>query len=702
MPNLFARNCAKLRGVTRTNSIELDQQLSALKLSGSWWLLKKAFRASKPKKRFRGWSVELQPRTSTREALGLLSLAGFFFGLVSSASATSVPSPTLKSAKSAKVNPIVSDLGEFENDLSLSFRQSEKRKLKVHDSSTGIEGGRSLFEEEAFEEAFASPVAQVQPIQPDPPEFPEPTIPEPLPSPDELLQPSDSDAPSEEILETLPGTIQVDRYEVIDSTVFTQAEFDEVLGEYLGEVSFAQLLQARSAVTELYTENGYITSGALIPPQTLDSGVVTIKVVEGRLEDILVTVDGRLNEGYVRGRLERATEPPLNVERLLESLQLLQLNPLVENLSAELSAGSRPGLNLLEVEVIEADTFSVDIFADNGRSPSVGTFRRGTEIRERDLFGFGDSISLSYKNTDGSNEGEVRYSLPINSSNGTIDLRFRIVSSEIVEEPFDRLDIEADSRDFEIGYRQPIYETPTQEFALGLTATRRESDTSLLGVDFPLSLGASDDGETRLSVLRFFQEYTERGAREVFAARSQFSLGIDAFDATVNGIAPDSRFFTWRGQVQYLKLLSESENAASLLVRSDLQLAATSLVPLEQFGVGGFESVRGYRQDELLSDNGLFASAEVRIPLLRTANREGTLQLSPFFDVGTGWNNEAEGRTDPDPSTLVAIGLGLAWLQGDDFSARVDWGIRLIDDNNPDRDSLQENGVYFSVRWSPF
>ena len=701
MPNLFARNCAKLRGVTRTNSMKLNQRLSALKLSSSLWLLKSAFQSSNQQRDFKSLPIESKPQTSTREVLGLLSLAGFFFGLVGSASATSVSPvspPTLKSAKSAKVNPIVSDLGKFENDLSLSSLQPEKGKLNINDSNAGVEGERSQLEEE-----FASPLAQVQPIQPDPPEFPEPVIPEQLPPPEDLLQPSDSDnLPSEEILETLPGTIQVDRYEVIDSTVFTQAEFDAVLEEYLGEVSFAQLLQARSAVTELYTENGYITSGALIPPQTLDSGVVTIKVVEGRLEDIIVTVDGRLNEGYVRSRLERATEPPLNVERLLESLQLLQLNPLIENLSAELSAGSRPGLNLLEVEAIEADTFSVDIFADNGRSPSVGTFRRGVEVRERDLFGFGDSISLTYKNTDGSNEGEARYSLPINSSNGTIDLRFRIVSSEIVEEPFDRLDIEADSRDFEIGYRQPIYETPTQEFALGLTATRRESDTSLLGVDFPLSLGASDDGETRLSVLRFFQEYTERGAREVFAARSQFSLGIDAFDATVNGIAPDSRFFTWRGQVQYLKLLSESENAASLLVRSDLQLAATSLVPLEQFGVGGFESVRGYRQDELLSDNGLFASAEVRIPLLRTANREGTLQLSPFFDVGTGWNNEAEGRTDPDPSTLVAIGLGLAWLQGDDFSARVDWGIRLIDDNNPDRDSLQENGVYFSVRWSPF
>lgn len=54
-----------------------------------------------------------------------------------------------------------------------------------------------------------------------------------------------------------------------------------------------------------------------------------------------------------------------------------------------------------------------------------------------------------------------------------------------------------------------------------------------------------------------------------------------------------------------------------LLVRGDVQLSTTSLVPLEQFSLGGFQNVRGYRQDLLLSDNGAFASAEVRLPILR-------------------------------------------------------------------------------------
>lgn len=532
--------------------------------------------------------------------------------------------------------------------------------------------------------------------RPEPPELPEL---EPLPPPEQLLEPSVPLAPGETD-EAIPETINVEGFDVIGSTIFSAEQFAEVLQPYTGEVSFAQLLQARSAVTQLYVDNGYITTGALIPPQTLEDGIVTIRVIEGELEDIEVTGTERLNSSYVRSRLRIATEKPLNVDRLLEALQLLQLDPLIQNLSAELSAGSRPGQNLLEVAIVEADSFSVETILDNGRSPSVGSFRRRGRVREGNLFGLGDSISLTYTNTDGSNEIEAGYAIPINPRNGTIELNYSWTSSEIIEEPFDRLDIEAESRDYDLTFRQPVLRTPQRELALGLTASRRESDTSLLGVDFPLSLGANDDGETRISALRFFQEWTQRGAEEVFAARSQFSLGLNALDATVNSVAPDSRFLAWRGQVQWLRLLAED---TSLLLRSDVQLATTSLVPLEQFGLGGQESVRGYRQDTLLTDNGIFASAEVRVPIYRLPGDRGVLQISPFVDFGTTWNTDSDAdRAAPDPNTLVSVGLGLQFELGDRLSARVDWGIPLVDVEDREDETLQEEGIYFSLRWMPF
>jgi hemolysin activation/secretion protein len=93
------------------------------------------------------------------------------------------------------------------------------------------------------------------------------------------------------------------------------------------------------------------------------------------------------------------------------------------------------------------------------------------------------------------------------------------------------------------------------------------------------------------------------------------------------------------------------------VLRSDLQFSTRALVPLEQFSLGGLQSVRGYRQDALLTDNGFFASAEVRLPILRVEKLEGVLQVVPFVDFGIGWNSSD--NPDPDPNSLVGVGLGL-------------------------------------------
>jgi hemolysin activation/secretion protein len=123
-------------------------------------------------------------------------------------------------------------------------------------------------------------------------------------------------------------------------------------------------------------------------------------------------------------------------------------------------------------------------------------------------------------------------------------------------------------------------------------------------------------------------------------------------------------------------------------------------VPLEQFGLGGQETVRGYRQDILLTDNGVLASAEVRIPVLRLPQLEDSIvQLAPFVDIGAAWNNS--GRPDPDPNVLASIGLGLQWQLGDILTLRLDYGIPLVSISSSDR-TWQESGFYFSIIASPF
>lgn len=521
-----------------------------------------------------------------------------------------------------------------------------------------------------------------------------PLDPAPSPSPVDLLPWTVPQTPVD-VAPELPTAIVVKSFRITGSTVFRAADFDPITMPFLNRpLTFSELFQVRDAIGKLYTDRGYITSGAWIPPQKFQADNLEIRIIEGQVEDIRVMGLRRLRPSYVRRRLETATGAPLNRYKLLESLQLLQLDPLIANISANLSAGTRPGYSLLEIRVTEANTQQREIALNNGRSPSVGTLRRQLHGMEANLLGLGDRFSALYTNTQGSNALDLSYTLPINPRNGTLSFNYGTAASTIIESPFSVLDIQSQSNYYELTLRQPFTRSPTQELAFGLTLTHRDSAATLLGnLPFPAA-GADAAGETKLTAIRFFQEWSQRNSTAVVAVRSQFSFGLPIFDSTRNAAPPDGRFFAWRGQAQWVRVLGKD---MLLLLRADAQLANRPLLPLEQFGLGGPENVRGYRQDILLADQGVFASAELRFPLYRGPQSGHLLQLTPFAEVGTAWNRGD--TTASQAQTLASVGLGLRWQWSDQLTVRCDWGIPLIPLQSSDR-TLQEQGIYFSVNYS--
>ncbi len=506
----------------------------------------------------------------------------------------------------------------------------------------------------------------------------------------------------------IPGKLRIKGFKFIGNTAFSEEELDRVVAKFTNKrISFAELIQVEEIIRQKYVAGCqsndvnsnrpcYLNSDVVIPAgQKVDRGIVTIKIIEGAIEDIQVTGTKRLNPNYVRSRLALATKKPLDLNRLVEALQLLQLDPLIEELDAKLSPGIRPELSLLTIEIKEADSFTVIPAIDNGRNPSVGSFRRSIGLTEANLLGFGDRINLSYSNTDGSDSLDLSYTFPVNARNGTIQVNGGFSDTEVIESPFDRLNITGDYRYYELSLRQPLWQSPTEEFALGLTASRQESDSFLDDEGFNLSPGANEDGEVRISAIRFFQDWTKRNPQQVWSIRSQFSLGVKALDATENpSTIPDSSFFAWRGQGQYVQQLAPE---TLFVVRSDLQLASEPLLALEQFSIGGLGSVRGYRQDLLLTDNAWFLSAEARLPIWQIPQVSGVLQIAPFVDLGIGWNNGD--FPNPDPNFLASVGLGLQWQMEEKLTARFDWGIPLVDVEIEKR-TLSDRGIYFSLDYA--
>ena len=539
-----------------------------------------------------------------------------------------------------------------------------------------------------------SPIPVTPDAQPSPQPSPSPT---PIPSDAQPSpQPSPSPAPS-----TAPDsqTIQVQKIKVTGSTIFRPDQFNPIVQPFEGRsLTLEQLREVADKITQLYLERGYITSRAILVDQAITDGVVEIRVIEGSLEQIQIEGTRRLNPDYVRSRVQLGAGTPLNTAQLEDQLRLLRADPLFENVEASLRAGSRTGQSILIVRVIEANPFEGSLGVDNYSPPSVGSERLGVNLLYRNLTGDGDSIATSYYHTtrSGADIFEVSYRVPVNPMNGALQLRTSLNRNKVVESAFSFLDIQGDSQLYEISFQQPLVRSPREEFSLSLGFSVQKS-TALAG-PFPISPGADPEGITRTSVIRFGQDYLRRDVRGAWSLRSLFSLGTGWFGATINPHPePDGRFFSWLGQVQRVQVLN---NDNFLIVGADIQLTPNSLLPSQQFVIGGGQSLRGYRQNIRSADNGVRFSLEDRITLERDADGAATFQLAPFFDAGYVWNHSDNPGNQNLPSQrfLAGLGLGLIWQPLPRLNLRLDYGLPLIDLDDRGTNA-QDEGFYFSVNY---
>ncbi len=544
-------------------------------------------------------------------------------------------------------------------------------------------------------------------IPPTAPDAVEQTIPKPsesprplptktptLPPPIELKIPSNQDTPSSD-REALPASADrffIKKVEVRGNTILGDEIAVLTQGYENRSVTFENLLELRSAIAQIYIQNGYITSGAFLPTnQDLSTGIVQIQVVEGELEQIEIEGLRRLRPGYVTSRLKRATSTPLNQQRLEVALQLLQLDPLIAQVNAELGAGSTQGQNILRVRLTEAPAFHAAIAVENNQSPSIGSIQGSVEVSHDNALGFGDRLSARYGRTEGLDLYGIGYTIPVNALNGTLSFGYNNDDNRIIEEDFRDIGIRSEAQTYSLGFRQPLSRTPNSEIALSLGLDLRRSQTYLDDRPFSFTEGP-EEGESKVTVIRFSTDWVNRDVRTVLAARSQFSIGINAFDSTINDTGTDGQFVSWLGQFQWVQQLSPRN---LLVTRIASQLTPDSLLSLERFSIGGVDTVRGYRQNQLVADNGILGSVEVRFPLTSDPR---TLQLSPFFEIGTVWNNQ---EIAPDPATIASLGLGLRWLIGSNLRLRLDYGIPLVVVGDRG-DSLQEDGFHFSLLYQPF
>ena len=333
-----------------------------------------------------------------------------------------------------------------------------------------------------------------------------------------------------------PGAVQIFVRDIMvtGNTVFSDAEINEVTAPYKNRtLATEDLERLRLAITLLYLNRGYLTSGAIIPDQEVQAGVVAVHIIEGRLTNINVEGNRWFSTSYIHDRIELGSQTPVLLEPLQDQLQILQQDRRIERINAELRPGDEPGQSMLNVRVQDKQPFHAIMEVNNYQTPLVGEIRGMGTLIDDNLTGHGDPLSLSYGQSSGAFPiVDASYALPMNRYGTTFSPYYRRYDFKLIEDPFAPLGLKTNTEIIGMSLRQPIYRSVTDEVALSIIGEHLFTQTFIFrDVPFDIFPGFQN-GVATVSALRFAQDWTHRTIDTVLALRSRFSVGLNVLGAT--------------------------------------------------------------------------------------------------------------------------------------------------------------------------
>jgi hemolysin activation/secretion protein len=449
-------------------------------------------------------------------------------------------------------------------------------------------------------------------------------------------------------------------------------------------------------LTEEYVRRGYVSSGVVIPEQALRDGRLTLRAVEGRLADVAIEGNERLSEADVLAVLEPHVEGPIGLRELQASVRALEDDPLVRRVDARLRPGVEPGAVALTLALEEQSPLAARLRFANDRPAGIGEEQGELLLVHRDLTGHRDTLRLSAGLSDGSDRLGASWTLRGPIRGLETELFLQTGDAQVVEAPFDDIDIESEAETIGVRVRYRALRTRSLELGVFGAFERERSESTLLGVPFDFELG-SENGKARATVASLGMDGLWRGDGQALGGRLELRRGLDALNATRLAGRPDGRFDVLRAQAHFARQQRLAGRDWVVTLRAAGQYTDDRLQAFERLALGGSATVRGYRENTLLRDTGWYLGLETQT---RLVEREGLgARLDGLLFVDHGAARDA-GRS-PNASRrgeLASVGLGLQLTTRRGIDARLIYGYRL---RAKDREgsTLQDHGLHFSLQW---
>ena len=220
--------------------------------------------------------------------------------------------------------------------------------------------------------------------------------------------------------------VYVDKFEVSPSYIMTVEDVEEILAPYRGKnLTFVQLKEIVAKFNNWYARNGCVTCRAFLPPQTLENGVVKIKLVEGRVGDVSVSENKWTKSKYIEERLDLHKGNVFNIQDLERSMVIFNRYNNGIQLTGSLSAGqSEMGTTDVKIQAHEKIPFHITGMLDNAGRKSIGEYRGGLMLRDDSLTKHRDPLTLGFYANKHAITPFADYNYPVNKKDGRLGFSF--------------------------------------------------------------------------------------------------------------------------------------------------------------------------------------------------------------------------------------------------------------------------------------
>ncbi|NMF85008.1 ShlB/FhaC/HecB family hemolysin secretion/activation protein [Nodosilinea sp. P-1105] len=447
-------------------------------------------------------------------------------------------------------------------------------------------------------------------------------------------------------------------------TVYDEAEIAELFEPLLGiEISLADLYAIANDLTALYREDGYLLSRVVVPAQTVEAGQVRLQAIEGYIESVELDdaaqerLSPRLQRRVLRYARRLEGDAPLNSDPL--ERYLLLINDLAGvTLKSTLGPGSVTGATRLVLSPTYAPV-NATLGINNRGSNTTGPLRVQGGVFLNSLLGEGELLSLTGTITPqnfsqlGSLAAGVRY--PV----GDDGLQLGATFSYTTVEPGGELQafgVDGESYSAELAAIYPLQRSRQQNLSLwgSLEAISSTTQSTFTGAPAILS-------QDRLRVARVGLQGDRQDASGLTLGRLVLSQGLGGSSG-----APDRPLSRAQGSTGFTSLKAEVTRRQQLPAGFALeagaigQVATTSLLVPEQFGLGGSRYGRAFVPSQLLGDAGYGLRLELQRPISYTVAGLGDMVTQPhlFLDYGQVFRytpTAAENASD----ALSSVGVGV-------------------------------------------